>query len=90
MALTEPRAGLRRPGVRLVNRTGDVAKVALVVPAGAQLEVDDADVAGQLLRSGSFAVLDAQADEAEVELTAAPVVEEAGGGTARRRSGRRG
>jgi len=95
--LTVPSAGLRRPGVRLRNRSNAVAKVQLVVPAGDELEVGD-DVAAQLLRQ-STAFDKASSDSGG--LAAGPVsdgaaaigdgspIEEAGGGSARRMSGRR-
>jgi hypothetical protein len=98
MSLNEPRAGLRPPGVRLFQKTNDVAKISLSVPVGSEMEVDD-DVARQLLLSGAFAPIDGASGGAVVEAPAGAVaastpagvapVEEAGGGAARRRSGRR-
>ena len=56
--LRDPRAGLTAPEGRrtLVNRSQDIAKVSIVVPAGATIEVD-AVVAAQLLALGAFADL---------------------------------
>lgn len=76
-----PRAGLRPPGVRVRNRTADVAKVLLVIPAGGEVEAD-ATVADQLLRTGAF--------EPAAVPPSVVMAEEAGGGSARRASGRRG
>lgn len=39
--LTAPPAGLRPPGVRLRNRSNAVAKVAVVLPAGTEIEVPE-------------------------------------------------
>ena len=99
--LPVPLAGLRRPGVRLFNKSNGVAKVGINVAAGAELEVDE-DVATQLLaQSTAFAKIDgsvlggsaAVADTAGDVSASSPVVsspvEEAGGGSARRSSGRR-
>lgn len=82
MALREaPPAGLNPPGVRLRNKTNAVAKVSLAVPAGDELEVSET-VAAQL--GGQFEPI-----ETGAPLPASPVMEEAGGGGARLRSGRR-
>jgi len=95
--LEAPRAGLRPPGVRLINKSNRVAKVAIVVAAGAELEVD-ADVAAQLMgQTQAFTMSDDLSGGGVVETAgdvpaAVPgvsVVEEAGGGSARRASGRR-
>lgn len=94
-----PRPGLRPVGVRLVNKSNGVAKVGIIVAAGAELRVDE-DVAGQLLRqSAAFATIDdvpggsvvaAEAEGATAAPSAsAPLIEEAGGSAARRSSGRR-
>jgi hypothetical protein len=84
--LTAPQAGLRPPGVRLFNKSNGTAKVSLHVPQGSELEVDD-DVARQLLAMGAFAAV---ADASPADTTpVGPVVEEAGGGSARRAGGRR-
>ena len=47
MGMKHPDAGLRAPGVRLVNRTKQIIKADLRVPAGAELEVPG-DVAADL------------------------------------------
>jgi len=65
--MTAPVAGLRPPGVRLLNKSNGPAKVAINVAAGSELEVD-ADVAGQLLRqTQAFTVLDDVAGTGVVE-----------------------
>lgn len=97
--IAAPQAGLRQPGVRLRNKSNDIIRAAVVVPAGDELEASDY-VAGQLVgQSSAFEIVaDAGAagagDGPESE-TAPPAVsdsgvEEAGGGSARRRAGRRG
>lgn len=92
-----PQAGLRRPGVRLTNKSNDVAKVAVVVAAGAELEVD-ADVAAQLLgQTNAFTItgdpsgggVAETAGDVPAAVPGVSVVEEAGGSSARRVSGRR-
>lgn len=55
--MTAPVAGLRPPGVRLLNKSNGPAKVAISVAAGSGLEVD-ADVAGQLLRQSQAFTVD--------------------------------
>lgn len=62
--LRDPRAGLNPPEGRraLVNRSQDVAKVSIVVPAGATLDVD-AVVAAQLLAIGAFADVSGTTDD---------------------------
>ena len=94
-----PSAGLRRPGVRLRNKSNDIVRASMVLPAGAELETDDY-VAGQLLGQTTaleiVATSGGDGDVAGSEAGASPAgpdpasIEEAGGGTARRRSGRRG
>lgn len=94
--LEAPRAGLRPPGVRLINKSNRVAKVAIVVAAGAELEVD-ADVAAQLVGQTSAFTITGDPSGGGVAETAGDVpaavpgvsVEEAGGSSARRVSGRR-
>lgn len=98
-----PSAGLRQPGVRLRNKSNDIARVTLVVPAGDEIEASGY-VAGQLVgQSQAFVEIDgspaAASGGAVVEPgeddppSSSPVpssdVEEAGGGAARRRGGRR-
>lgn len=101
--LSVPLAGLRRPGVRLFNKSNGVAKVGISVAAGAELEVDEGVAAQLLAQSAAFAKIDdgavggtVVAGGAEVSSPVAsapslpsPAVEEAGGGSARRSSGRR-
>ena len=94
-----PSAGLRQPGVRLRNKSNDIVRASMVLPAGAELETDDY-VAGQLLgQSTALEIVDTSGgdvDAAGSEAGDPPAgpdpasIEEAGGGTARRRSGRRG
>lgn len=89
-----PSAGLRPPGVRLRNKSNDIARVGLVVPAGDELEVSDY-VAGQLVGQAPFEIVGPPAGEAGSEAVppagSDPAsIEEAGGSAARRRSGRRG
>jgi len=90
-----PSAGLRQPGVRLRNKSNDIVRASVVLPAGAELETDDY-VAGQLLgQSTALEIVDppvgAAGSEAVPPAGSDPAsIEEAGGGTARRRSGRRG
>lgn len=94
--LEAPRAGLRPPGVRLINKSNRVAKVAIVVAAGAELEVD-ADVAAQLVGQTQAFTITGDPSGGGVAETAGDVlaavpgvsVEEAGGSSARRVSGRR-
>ena len=51
-----PSAGLRPPGVRLRNKSNDIIRAAVVVPAGSELEADEY-VAGQLqAQSAAFAI----------------------------------
>lgn len=75
-----PSAGLRRPGVRLRNRSNDIARASIVVPAGAEIVADEY-VAAQLEADTAF--------ERVTEPAPTGGVEEAGGGAARTRSGRR-
>ena len=92
-----PQAGLRQPGVRLRNKSNDIVRAQLVVPAGSELETDDY-VAGQLLgQSSAFEIVagsgragDDPEPEAAPPAASGSGVEEAGGGAARRRGGRRG
>lgn len=92
-----PSAGLRPPGVRLRNKSNDIIRAAVVVPAGSELEADEY-VAGQLqAQSAAFEVVpdgrsgdEAGSDAGIPPVGSDPVVEEAGGGSARRRGGRRG
>ena len=95
--MAAPQAGLRQPGVRLRNKSNDIIRAAVVVPAGDELETSDY-VAGQLVgQSPAFEIVAGSGragDDPESE-TAPPAVsdsgvEEAGGGSARRRAGRRG
>ena len=97
-----PSAGLRQPGVRLRNKSNDIIRASMVVPAGAELETDEY-VAAQLLgQDTAFEVVAASTlagsdvdDEGQDDTAppavspASPPVEEAGGGSARARSGRR-
>lgn len=74
------------PGLRnLRNKSNGIAKVSIAVPAGDELVVSD-DVATQLLNQ-------TQAFEATSDGSGSHpedgIVEEAGGGSARRASGRR-
>ena len=94
-----PSAGLRQPGVRLRNKSNDIVRASVVLPAGAELVTDDY-VAGQLLgQTTALEVVGTSGGDVDVagsEAGAPPAgpdpasIEEAGGGTARRRSGRRG
>jgi len=93
-----PSAGLRQPGVRLRNKSNDIVRASVVLPAGAELETDDY-VAGQLLgQSTALEIVDTSGGDVDVAGSEAvppagpdpASIEEAGGGTARRRSGRRG
>lgn len=93
-----PQAGLRRPGVRVFNKSNGPAKAAIIVAAGGELEVD-ADVAAQLVgQTQAFTITDNDvAGTGVVVETVGDVpaavpgvsVEEAGGSSARLRSGRR-
>ena len=83
--LNEPASGLRHPSNRLRNRTADIARVELRVPAGAAIDTDDPDVIAQLLANSAFV----QEERARQNAKADASVEEAGGGSARRSSGRR-
>lgn len=91
-----PQAGLRRPGVRVFNKSNGPAKAAIIVAAGAELEVD-ADVAAQMVgQTSAFTITDSVPGGGAVETVgdvpaAVPgvSVEEAGGSSARRVSGRR-
>lgn len=100
-----PQAGLRRPGVRLRNKSNDIARVTLVVPAGDEIEASGY-VAGQLVgQSQAFVEIDGstaaftvdggavvepgEGDPPSSSPVPSSVVEEAGGGAARRRGGRR-
>lgn len=78
MALERLHKGLGAT-MRITNRSNDIARVALVVPAGAEIDTDNEDVAAQLLANSAFV-------RTERERQA---VEEAGGGSARNTSGRR-
>lgn len=93
-----PSAGLRQPGVRLRNKSNDIVRASMVLPAGAELETDDY-VAGQLLGQStaleivdtSGGDVDAAGSEVSPPVDSDPAsIEEAGGGSARRRAGRRG
>ncbi len=93
-----PRAGLRPPGVRLRNKSNDIIRASVVVPAGDEIETSDY-VAGQLVgQSSAFEIVagvwagagDDPESEAEPPAASDSGVEEAGGGSARRRGGRRG
>ena len=89
-----PQAGLRQPGVRLRNKSNDIVRTSLVVPAGDELEVS-AYVAGQVLAQSSGIEIvasggDAAPDAVPPAADGAAAIEEAGGGSARRRAGRRG
>ena len=91
-----PSAGLRPPGVRLRNKSNDIIRAAVVVPAGSELEADEY-VAGQLqAQSAAFEVVpdgrsgdEAGSDAGIPPVGSDPVVEE-GDGSTRRRGGRRG
>jgi hypothetical protein len=76
--LTAPSAGLKPPGVRLRNKSHDVAKVALTIPAGAELEVPEIVAKAAMSQTGAFAVVEASPPEplsGEVEeASAEPVV----------------
>ena len=82
--LNEPASGLRHPSNRLRNRTADIARVDLRVPAGAAIDTDDPEVIAQLLANSAFVQ-----EERARQNAKADAVEEAGGGSARRSSGRR-
>jgi hypothetical protein len=83
MVLREaPSAGLNPPGVRLRNKSNGTAKVQLSIPAGDELEVSET-VAAQLGAEFVHAGGDAVAPPVPL------VAEEAGGASARTRSGRR-
>ena len=84
--LNPPTPGLRSLSTRLRNRSNDIARVDLVVPAGAEIDTDDPQVIAQLLANSAFV----QEERARQNAKAAGPVEEAGGGSARRASGRRG
>lgn len=84
--LNPPAPGLRALSTRLRNRSNDIARVDLVVPAGAEIDTDDPNVVAQLLANSAFVQEERARQDAKAEPT---VVEEAGGGSARRSSGRR-
>ena len=78
------------PGLRMFNRTNTAAKVSLSVAAGDELVVSE-NVANQLVASGSFEEVGAAKRVAPIPEDSTPgVVEEAGGPSARSKSGRRG
>lgn len=95
MPLSNPeKKGLH--GFKLRNKSNDVIKASVVIPAGDELEVSE-EVARQLLgqstglESNSGDVPERQPESpAADEHSDAPQVEEAGAGSARERSGRRG
>ena len=98
--LSTPRPGLRPAGVRVFNKSHDVAKVGIVVPAGAEIVADEYVAAQLLAQSSAFVQIDATSggdvvagvaedDSASSSATPPPIVEEAGGVAARRASGRR-
>jgi hypothetical protein len=76
--LIAPSAGLRPPGVRLRNKSHDVAKVEIVVPAGAELEVPEVVAKAAMAQSGAFAVVD---DDLVPSVPPADDAEEAAAGT---------
>lgn len=84
MALDKLNKGL--VSMRLTNRSNGVAKIDLRVPAGASIDTDDEDVIAQLLANSEFVRSERARQNAKAEPA---VVEEAGGGSARRSSGRR-
>lgn len=95
MPLNKPdKSGLR--GFKLRNKSNDVVKASVVIPAGDELEVSE-EVARQLLgqstglesNSGDVPERHTESPAAD-EHSDAPQVEETGGGSARERSGRRG
>jgi hypothetical protein len=113
-AMNEPKPGLRQPVNHLRNRSNDMARVELRVPAGATIDTDDPDVIAQLLANSAFVTSErarqdakaaaeaaaeakaAEADDDDDDAVSGHVVEvdhvaveEAGGGSARRASGRR-
>ena len=86
--LSAPSAGLRRPGVRLLQRSNAVAKVDLRVPPGAALVVDDDDVIAQLRAHGAFTVADDEARGGAGAGDAAPSAAATSAAEAPRRRGR--
>lgn len=93
MPLNKPdKSGLR--GFKLRNKSNDVIKASVVIPAGDELEVSE-EVARQLLgqstglESNSGDVPERQQEQPDQAATTGEV-EETGGGSARDRSGRRG
>ena len=71
--------------MRITNKSNGVAKIDLRVPAGASIDTDDEDVIAQLLANSEFV----RSERARQNAKADAAVEEAGGGSARRSSGRR-
>ena len=70
--------------MRVTNKSNGVAKIDLRVPAGASIDTDDEDVIAQLLANSEFVRSERARQNAKAD-----AVEEAGGGSARRSSGRR-
>ena len=70
--------------MRVTNKSNGVAKIDLRVPAGAAIDTDDEDVIAQLLANSEFVRSERARQNAKAD-----AVEEAGGGSARRASGRR-
>lgn len=89
MPLNNPeKRGLK--GFKLRNKSNDVIKASVVVAAGDELEVPE-DVARQLLgQAAGFETVGGDLPQQPSDPPEAAEVEEAGGGSARARSGRRG
>lgn len=82
--------GLGTPRFSLHNKSNDVIKAQVVIAAGDTVEVPE-DVARQLItQSTGFETVGADLPETPSDPPEAAQVEEAGGGSAGTRSGRRG
>lgn len=72
MALRKPKGGLTHPSALVRNKSNDVAKVSIVVPAGDELEVGEG-VAAQLLgQSTAFETVGNSGGSADVEQAEEP------------------
>lgn len=88
MPLSNPeKRGLK--GFKLRNKSNDVIKASVVIAAGDELDVPE-DVARQLVtQSTGFETVGGDLPQQPSDPPEAAEVEEAGGGSARTRSGRR-